>query len=148
MTKLFVIRPGTNPGALFPAAQSQNEFSKLPRDKMFAIDPKQPRNLAHLRLYWALVDLVLNNQDVFKTKNQVDEAIKIGTGRYTLSWVHDEHGDRVCHYHTESISVPNMKQAEFDTFWNNVLDYVAERIIPGLDKATFTAEVEKLVGPR
>lgn len=105
------------------------------------VDASRPRSLAHHRKYWAMINLVFDNQEHYTSAYEVHTAIKFGIG------------------HTKKIKTPRgmfeipldtdfgaMDQVQFLDYWNRAVDYVAQKIIPGINKASFEAEVMELLG--
>ena len=123
-------------GVLRPCKQSEDAFSKLPIDTPLQIEVKRPRNLAALRMYWGLVTEVtksLPENSTYKTKDHVDEAIKIATGHYDLMRTKDDVGTVFDHYKTKSIAFHKMKEDDFSEFLDRAVTFICGHVVPGLD---------------
>ena len=131
--------------ALHPTAQSEEDFGKLPSEKVYRCDVKQPRNLSHHRLYWGLVSILVEHAPGTRNKDQIHEAIKLGVGHYTIERCRLDTGEIVDHYRTRETSFATMDQAEFAEFFERVLDFTAQHIMPGIGSDKLEQQVRQLV---
>ena len=126
-------------GSLVPASpRAEAVMAKLKADDLVTVEVKQPRNLAHHRKFFALLDLIFENQQRFRTCDEMLVAIKVYMGVCNTMALKDGTAVRV----PRSISFASMDQPEFERFYEMVLDVVAEHIIPGIDKPSLKQEVE------
>ena len=107
------------------------------------IEKESKRSQKQHRMYWALITLVLDNQDYFKDKDHLSHYIKLKIG----------HVD-VVQYKGEVIEVPksisfsSTKQEEFNSFIDKAIDFIIsdEGLWPGIDKDTVLNEVYDIIG--
>lgn len=117
-------------------------LQKIAFGNIVTCEIRQPRNIYHHRLFFAMVNMVYQNQDRYDTADQVLTVIKIGIG----------HADTLVMpsgtivYQPKSISFANMDQTEFNRFFDLAVDFVCKRIIPSLDNAELTQRVFELIG--
>lgn len=101
---------------------------------------KRPRNLRQLRLYWKLMETVFNNQEHFKTPEEVSDAFKFSCGLY------DTFRTRSGEYHKpKSISFAAMDQVAFGEYFKRAVDFCCSEVIPGMNSADLEREVMELV---
>ena len=133
---LFLRRGGLN--ALMPADSMSEEIMRsLPRSVTFKATLTQGRNVAHHRKFFALLKLVLDNQEYFQNIDELLYAIKLKLGytipiklKYTTG------------YMPKSISFAKMDQREFTEFYERALDFIQAEVIPGIDREELAAEME------
>lgn len=89
-------------------------------DDEFIADTHGARNLEQLKLFWTLVDLVVEATDQPKKTVKRSIAIKLG---FVDTWV-DLNGGT--HVEAASISCEKMTQAVFRDFFNNAVNVIAE----------------------
>ncbi len=120
----------------------ENELHKLKIGAVVLVEVKQKRNVKMLRLYWALVDTVFENQSRYETKEQLHNALKLCAGVYDIITLPNGQQFRV----PGSIAFHKMDDIEFRTFWNRVCDLIAQYFLPGIEGDALKAEIESLVG--
>tara|TARA_R110000737_G_scaffold349233_1_gene384948 strand:- start:181 stop:600 length:420 start_codon:yes stop_codon:yes gene_type:complete len=106
------------------------------------VEVKQPRNIQHHRLYFALLGKVFTNQDHYKTLEELGAALKVACGicqTFTL-----KNGQKV--YIPGSISFAKMQQPEFNEFYSNAIDVVCKHFLPGVESADLRNEIQEIVG--
>lgn len=129
-------------GALRPADDAAAQaLQKIPMDKEVAIKIKRPRNIRHHRLFFALLKIVFENQEVYKSEAALLAAIKIATGHCTPIVLTD--GTRA--FIPSSISFAAMDQTQFDAFYERVCTLVCAKIIPNLSREDLQAEIMTMV---
>lgn len=132
-------------GALRPADILGDEaFSKIKNGELVTVEIKRPRNLAHHRLYFALVRLVWDNidHDRYPSVDDLHGAIKISVGLRTRI----EMPDGTVAYMPGSIAWAKMDQDQFSAFFERVCDAVAKWFLPGVLSAELRREVEQMIG--
>ncbi len=100
-------------GCLRPTRASQIEFDKL-RQGECRVEIKRPRNVQFHKLFYALVQLLLNNQDYYKKPEQLVNFFKRNTGLYDVFMDHKG----VEHIEYKSISFSSMDDIEFNDFYS------------------------------
>lgn len=103
----------------------------------------KPRSRKTLGRYWVLCEMIMNNSEMFRSKEQVSDYLKIRTGHST-SIVAQKTGE-IFHV-ANSIDFDSMDEAEFAELWQRVCDVVVEDILPGITQHEIEYEIQKLVG--
>ncbi len=135
--KIFVKR--NRLGGFIPAdARSEEAIKQLPFDTWITAQISQPRNGKHHAKYWSLLSKVYQNQSYFATVDDLHLCIKVATGHSTTYQLKD---GRLVHCPT-SISFAKMDQREFEKYYDKVLGFIAEQVIPGIKKEELKAELE------
>jgi hypothetical protein len=135
---LLLIRDGTKLSASDPV--SFEAIQAMAHGEQVVAEIRRARNPGHHRKMFAFLKLLLDNQEKYKTIEDILNAVKIGVGhcRWGTVWLR---GVPVQVAIPKSISFANMGQAKFETFYNAALDYAVCEIIPGLDKANLERQV-------
>jgi hypothetical protein len=152
-------------GAIRPVDDIGREaLQHYPDDAVFWVDTKRPRNLRHHRLYWKLIEVVHENleAELFPTKEELHEAVKIMTGLRRRIWLppgspldwHEDGRikarvgpDGLFVYRPLSISFERMGQDEFSAYYERVADLLARWFLPGVTSAELRREVEAMILP-
>ncbi len=100
----------------------------------------KPRSLPQLKLYWSLAGIVYDNSDVFASRDEVSDSIKLACGLSQTTHVKFK-GQWYERKTPSSISFENMPQDEFNTFFEKALVYITTELVPGLDVDTLGAEI-------
>lgn len=127
---------------LVPAnAQSEKLLAKLPTDRWVKAKVTNPRNLKHLRKYFALLDAVFPHQTMWPTFNKFRAKFEeaLGLGEYHING----RGER--YFEPDSISFAAMDQTEFDEFYARAVELILTRIIPNADSADLDREVNEIM---
>lgn len=112
--------------------------------EVLRIKASRPRNIKHHQKFFALLQLIYENQEHYKSVNQILLAFKchIGHGEWVISkkpmayrpdgsvsgWTPIEL------FEPHSISFAKMDQGEFEAFYDKAVDFVTTVVIPGLPK--------------
>jgi hypothetical protein len=127
-------------GKLVPADDAaQDALSKIKFGAEVQVEIKRPRNPLHHRKFWALANLVANNQEHYETAEQVVAALKAATGH--CDWFPMKDGKHMVAI-PKSIAFHKMDQTEFKAFYDRCISVVAEHFLPGVESADLRAEVE------
>lgn len=117
-------------------------LARIKNGKLVLVDPKGTRNPGQHRLFWKLMSIIWEHQERYTTKDQLADAIKIAVG-----WCDDiPRIDGGMSQVPRSISYGNMEQADFDIFFNKVLDLVTTKIIPNTNVKELRDELRRLTG--
>ena len=87
--------------------------------------------------------MILDNTEMFRSKEQISDYLKIRTGHST-SIVAKKTGE-IFHV-ANSISFDELDEAAFAEFWQRVCDVVVEDLLPGITESELNYEIQKLVG--
>lgn len=100
-----------------------------------------PRNLKHHRFYWALINLVYENQDYYKTAYKLHTAIKLGIGHTEA--IRTKEREWEIPLPTDFFSMP---QEEFDGYFKRVIDFLVINFSAAQDKEALLNEVCEMTG--
>jgi hypothetical protein len=120
-------------------------LAKMRNGAFVVLDVKQPRNIQHHRLYWALVHLIHDNIDhrLFPSPDNVHDALKWAAGiRQTICFpITGEVVEQV-----GSTSFEKMDQTEFAAFFERACDLVAVHFVPGLTSPEVKKQISEMTG--
>ena len=122
---------------LVPLGEADAEALQRLSDKPLRATLSQPRNIQHHRKLFALLKLILDNQERYKSTDELLAAVKVHLGYCDAVFMKDGTEIRI----PKSISFTSMDQAEFSGFYERVLDCVCETIIPGLKRDDLKKEL-------
>ncbi len=130
-------------GTLRPVDDKGREYvGKLRHGQQVEIEIKRARNPRQFRLYWGLVGLIFPQQSRYTTQEQLSNALKCSVGWCDEITLRDGRIMAV----PKSMSFSNMKQDEFEPFFDRVIEVVISKIIPGLKDDDLRRELELMVG--
>lgn len=96
------------------------ETAKFKNGQDYELEVKQPRNIGHHRKFYALMNLVFQNQDKYETLEDLIVEVKLRCGHY------QEHisvkGNIM--YMPKSIDFARMPQPDFEEFYSKAIDVV------------------------
>ena len=109
---------------------------KLGLGEIVSIEMKRPRNVKFHAKFFAMLNIIFQNQDHYKSLDDLLEICKLAIG----------------HCHTvetkfglvkipDSISFAQMDESEFADFYDRACKWVIEEVIPGLDRQGLDEEV-------
>lgn len=125
-------------GKLEPADdEAEEELKKIKSGRAVSCEIKRPRHIGHHRKYFAMLNIVLNNQESFKTTAQLLDAIKMDVGHVDM--FKDIKGN--VFYKPASISFSSMTQDKFEKFYSLSIDCILANLMVG----TTTTEIEEAV---
>jgi len=130
--------------SLIPADDDAREALK--RWKLgdtLACDVVKPREHKSLRRYWAMVNLVLQNTDQFKSKEQLHAYLKIRAGHCTPI-ASNTTGE--VFYVPDSIDYATLDENQFMQVWVKIVNVICEEILPGLDSEAMELEIQRVCG--
>ena len=134
MVKFLVVRKLSG---LYPVDESgAAAIRKFGLGEIISVDVKRPRNVAFHRKFFAMLQLVLANQDHFKSIDDLLELTKLRTGH--CHTVETKYGQVKI---TDSISFAAMDQDSFNDFYNRAVLWVIDEVIPGLTRQDLDDEV-------
>lgn len=103
----------------------------------------KPRSRKTLGRYWVLCQLILDNTELFKSKEQVSDYLKIRTGHST-SIVSKSTGE-IFHV-ANSIDFDSLDETQFADLWQRVCDVVVADVLPGITQSEIEYEIARIVG--
>jgi len=118
--------------------------AKMKAGTLVEIEVKQPRNIQHHRLYWALVSKVWENMDHerYPSPDDLSAAFKIAAGIRTRI----ELPNGTVGFIPGSLAFHKMDQREFSAFYDRICDLICKHFIPGLDEQDLRDEILLMVG--
>lgn len=106
------------------------------------IEFSSPRHIKHHRKFFALLQLVAENSEVYDTAEKALIALKLCTG-YADPLIHPETGEVLMI--PRSISFESMGQDDFDAWYLLALDAVSAVIVPHLRAADRDRVLEEII---
>ena len=134
--KISIVK--TLSGTFKVAYDSDFEKAKsIPVNVPFEIEYKKKRNILFHRKFFALIELVYQNQEVYNNKEHLRKDLTISAGFYDIR--HNFEGVEI--YEPKSISFANMDEVEFSELYNRFVDVVVQWL--GIDKQSIIDEIEQ-----
>jgi hypothetical protein len=109
----------------------------------FRAEVVKPRSRKTLGRYWVLCQMILDNTEMFRSKEQVSDYLKIRTGHSTPI-VAAKTGE--IFQVANSIDFDTLDETQFQDFWSRACDVVVEDLLPGITESELNYEVQKIVG--
>jgi len=132
----IVVRAANN--CLHPAdAVAHKYVGKLKYNEEIMVEARRPRNIRQLRKYWVMVDLVFENQEHFRSEDDLSDSIKLAVGLTKTVRMPSGEDYRI----PLSIAIEAMPQDEFDDFYNRAVNYVCTEVVPGLNSEDLEQEM-------
>lgn len=123
--------------------QARAVLAKIKAGDMVTVEVKRPRHIKHHRKLFALLNLVVENQDHYQTVEQLLNALKCATGHadeYPM-----KNGGGVVMI-PRSISFASLGQDEFEQVYDRFVSVICRQVIPGMDENELKAEVLSIIG--
>lgn len=131
---------------LIPASEEAELYlDKWPLGDIFEIEikhVKDQRNYKLLQKYWVMLSIAIENQEVYKSKEQLHEAIKYELGIFETRYPLKGKPYRV----VGSVAMDKMSQPEFETFYSKAIDLVLQYVITGTDRNDLMLAVNEIIG--
>jgi hypothetical protein len=109
----------------------------------FRAEVVKPRSRKTLGRYWVLCQMILDNSESFRSKEQVSDFLKLRTG-HTLSITAKSTGE--VFEVPSSIDFDTLDETQFAELWQRVCDVVVADIMPGITQHEIEYEIGKIVG--
>lgn len=120
------------------AYESDFELAKkIKIGEVYEYEYKKPRNYRFLKKFFALVNMVFENQEQYTNIEHLRKDLIIESGNYYLR--HDLHGVEI--REAKSISFANMTEEEFSELYNSVVDVVVKHF--HFDREEIAEEIER-----
>jgi hypothetical protein len=113
-------------------------LSKIKIGKQVSVEVKQSRNIGHHRKLFAMLQIILDNQDHYTSVDQLLNVCKLRIGH--VETVQTKHG--LIEW-PASISWASMDQSTFEDFYNRAVNWACSEVIPGLATSELNSEVEQ-----
>lgn len=125
--------------SLHPADdEARTLLRTIGQGEMLSVEIHRPRNVKFHRKFFAMLKIVLDNQDYYKSMDDLLDVCKLSIGHYRTVLA-SKHGLVKI---PSSISFAAMDQPAFEAFYDNAVAWVASDVIPGLRRQDLDAEVE------
>lgn len=111
--------------------------------EVYKAEVVKPRSRKTLGRWWVLCQMILDNTEDFRSKEQISDYLKIRAGHST-SIVSKSTGE-IFHV-ANSISFDEMEEAQFQELWQKVCDVVVQDILPGITQNEIEYEIARIVG--
>lgn len=130
-------------GALRPVdAAGKDLIDHIGKGELVKVKISRPRNAGHHRKFFALLNLVFENQEHYPTLDHMLVALKVALGH--CDTVILKNGQTA--FIPRSISFAKMDQTEFEAFWDKACQIITKHFLPGVTKAQLEREVLELMG--
>lgn len=118
-------------------------MSRMKLGDVVQVDIHRPRRHKSLARWWRLCELVADNSEAIKSKEQASDLIKILSGHCTTvaSQATGEYWQV-----PDSIAFSRLSEDEFQEVWRRAVHAVTEHILPGVTEAEIEAEILNLIG--
>lgn len=117
--------------ALYPANETAEALMRrLKQNEMVSVDVSRPRNVKFNAKLFAMLQIILQNQEAYKSIDDLLEICKLRIGHCRT--VATKHGDVQI---PNSISFASMDEDSFAEFYDRACGWVITEVIPGLERA-------------
>ena len=130
-------------GAFRPTDDEGTEaMRKIPDESLVRVDWTRPRNIRFHCKFFAMLQIILANQEHYKSIGDLLDVCKLRIGHVRV--VETAQG---IEKFPASISFANMDETEFSKFYERAITWMLSEVIPGLQRQHLDAEVEdQLIG--
>ena len=130
-------------GALRPTDDEGTEaMRKIGDGELVKVTWTRPRNIRFHNKFFAMLGIVLKNQEHYTSMDELLGVCKLRIGHVTV--IQTPYG---LERWPKSISFATMDETEFNIFYDAAVDWVLGEVIPGLQRQHLDVEVEdQLIG--
>lgn len=114
----------------------------IPEGADLSVRVSRPRSPRQHRLFWALLQVVVDNHEYYQRPDQLLEWLKVRLGYVDETVWHDGQ----VWFKTKSISFAAMGQDQFRKFFTDVLDAIVSEVIEGMDRDALLSEISAMLG--
>lgn len=124
-------------GSLEPTDDMGREaLRKIAIGAVVKCDITKPRNIHFHRKFFAMLQLIFENQDWYKSPEQLLEVCKHRIGHVEV--IKTKHGEVT---RSKSISFAQMDELAFSDFYDRAVNWMIEEVIPGLKRSDLDGEI-------
>jgi len=123
-------------------AKFRRRLETMKPGKWLRFEWKSPRNGAHHRKFFALLQLVAENSEIYDTPEKALVAVKLAAGFFD-PFIDPRSGEIVPVTH--SVSYESMEQEVFERFYSAALDGVLRVILPAMPRETADRLLDMIV---
>ena len=132
---ISIVKKGFN---LIAAFDSDSEkLAKLKPNEIYQCEIKQPRNAKLHRKFFALINMIFENQEIYNSKDRLRKDLLIESGYY-IEWVDFKGVQRI---EAKSISFAKINTFDFEILYNRVLNQIVKHF--NFDKEKIIENVNK-----
>lgn len=126
-------------GKLEPVDEAgQEAMTKIKEGAVVQVEVKKPRNVYFHRKFFAMLNLIFQNQDAYKSVDALLAVCKLGIGHVDV--IQTRQGEVRL---PKSISFAAMDNTEFSDFYDRAVNWMLEEVIPGLRRQDLDEEIEQ-----
>ena len=114
----------------------------IPEGADLTVRVSRSRSPKQHRLFWALLQLIVDNHDYYKRPEQLLEWLKVRLGYVDETVWHDGQ----VWFKTKSISFAAMGQDQFRQFFTMAIDLIIAEVVTGMDRDALLTEVSAMMG--
>tara|TARA_R110000796_G_scaffold216117_3_gene332176 strand:+ start:1043 stop:1513 length:471 start_codon:yes stop_codon:yes gene_type:complete len=125
-------------------AEDQSLINGMEVDTILSVKKRNKRSITQHRMYWGLINLVLENQSMFESSEDLSNYIKLRSGHVQSFMM----GDGEIIQFPKSISFKMSDQEGFNTFLDRAIDFIIspKGLWPGMEKNVLLNEVYEVIG--
>ena len=123
------------------APEDDEVLKGIPLGEVIKVTWTRPRNYKFHKYFFALLKLVCENTEQFKSAKHLLYAVKVGIGHADLIRLKD--GTEIWFPH--SISFSKMDEDQFRAFFNKSVDWIIANVLP-VGKSELESELFSLLG--
>ena len=124
-------------GCLSPAdARAEQFLARVKFGDLVQLEAKRPRNIAHHAKFFAMLQLIFENQSSYKSVDDILDAFKFAVGH--TKKIKTRRGIIEVPL---SISFASMDQDQFNEFYDKAMDFMCAEVVPGLQKEDLAKEL-------
>ena len=130
-------------GALRPFDDEGGEtLQRIAEHEVIKVTYTRPRNIKFHNKFFAMLGIILKNQDHYKSMDELKQVCKLRIGHVHV--VQTPQGEERW---PKRMNFASMDETEFSAFYDRAVDWVLAEVIPGLQRQHLSEEVEaELVG--
>lgn len=119
--KVLLVKQANN--SFLPAYDSDYEtMRKVKVGETIQVSFSKPRNIGHHRKFFALINMVFENQEIYKNQDHLRKELTMKAGYYD-NYINHKGIEK---YEAKSISFGSMCQDDFEDLYQRFLDAVEE----------------------
>jgi hypothetical protein len=111
-------------------------LKRMAPGRVVSVEIKRPRNVLFHRKFFAMLNLILQNQEYYKSVDDLLDVCKLRIGHVKV--VQTKRGEERI---PKSISFAEMDETAFADFYDRAVDWVVTEVIPGLKKDDLEREL-------
>lgn len=127
--------------ALYPADQAAEEtLKRFAPGELVPVEVWKERNARFHKKYFALINLVYQNQEDYKNETSFRAAVTVAAGYYR-EYYSKERQEMI--KYPESIAWKEMDELKFEKLYSATIDVILSQFLPGMDRKDLEEEVAR-----